>query len=107
MNDKTPPQHPGGDDGPGDDGPAPGTSGRESVPAQYAAGSNQAWTALGYLIAGMLVWGLVGLMVDRWLHLRGIATAIGVVVGVAGGVVLIVRKLAMPPEREDDGEIRR
>jgi ATP synthase protein I len=102
MNDKTPPQHPGGDDG-----PVPGDSGRESLPAHYAAGSNQAWTALGYLIAGMVVWGLAGWMIDRWLHLRGIATAVGIVVGVAGGVVLIVRKLAVPPGREEDGEIRR
>jgi F0F1-type ATP synthase assembly protein I len=102
MNDKTPPQHPGGDDS-----PATGDSGLESVPAQYAAGSNQAWTALGYLMAGMIVWGLLGWLVDQWLHLRGIATAVGIVVGVAGGVVLIVRKLAVPPGREEDGEIRR
>lgn len=54
------------------------------------------WTAVGYLIAGMAVWGLIGWLVDSWLHLGGIATAIGIVLGVAGGVVLIVRKIAIP-----------
>lgn len=79
---------------------------------QYASGSNQAWTALGYLIGGMVVWGLAGWLVDRWLHLSGIATAVGIVLGVAGGVVLIVRRFAVPdgevPDgREDNGGRRR
>ncbi len=50
-------------------------------------------TALSYLIAGILVWGLIGWLVDRWLDTGGIATGIGVVLGAAGGVYLIVRRL--------------
>ncbi len=49
-------------------------------------------TALSYLIAGMLVWGLIGLLVDRWLDTGGIATGVGVVLGAAGAVYLIARR---------------
>lgn len=58
-----------------------------------ASGADQGWTAVSYLIGGIVVWGLVGWLVDRWLHTGGIATAIGVVVGAAGGVYLVVRRL--------------
>lgn len=51
------------------------------------------WSVLSYLIAGMLVWGFVGWLIDRWLHLGGVAIAIGVVVGMAGGVYLVVRRI--------------
>jgi ATP synthase protein I len=55
--------------------------------------SNQGMTALSYLIAGILVWGLIGWLVDRWLGTGGIAAGIGAVLGAAGGVYLIVRRL--------------
>jgi len=58
-----------------------------------AAGANQGWTAVSYLIGGILVWGFIGWLVDRWLHTGGIATGIGAVLGAAGGVYLIVRRL--------------
>ena len=58
-----------------------------------AAGADQGWAAVSYLIGGILVWGFVGWLVDRWLHTGGIATAIGAVLGAAGGVYLIVRRL--------------
>lgn len=58
-----------------------------------AAGANQGWTAVSYLVGGMAVWGVVGWLVDRWLDSRPVATAIGVVVGAAGGVYLVVRRL--------------
>jgi ATP synthase protein I len=63
-----------------DDGPSPPNSGL-------------GMTALSYLVAGILVWGLIGWLVDRWLDAGGIATGIGVVLGAAGGVYLIVRRL--------------
>jgi F0F1-type ATP synthase assembly protein I len=58
-----------------------------------APGANAAWAAISYLIGGILVWGFAGWLVDRWLDTGGIATAIGAVVGAAGGVVLIARRL--------------
>lgn len=86
-----------------DDQPPKGSGGVD----RYASGSNQAWTALGYLIGGITVWGVVGWLVDVWLHLDGIATGIGIVLGAAGGIVLIVRTLTVPEEREEDGGHRR
>jgi hypothetical protein len=58
-----------------------------------ASAANTGWAALGYLLAGMAVWGFVGWVVDRWLDLGGIATAIGVVAGTAGGIYLVVKRL--------------
>jgi F0F1-type ATP synthase assembly protein I len=64
--------------------PAPGP------PEDAGAG----WTALAYLISGMLVWGGVGWALDRWwLHSGGIAIAVGLVLGMAGAVYLIARRL--------------
>lgn len=58
--------------------------------------AGQGWTALSYLIAGMGVWGFIGWLVDQWLGTGGIATGIGVVLGMAGGIVLVVRRLGTP-----------
>jgi len=58
-----------------------------------ASGANAGWAAVAYLLGGMAVWGGVGWLVDRWLGLDGIATAVGCVLGVAGGVYLTVKKL--------------
>ena len=75
MTGQEPPNKPQGDDGP--------------KPPNQSVGM----TALSYLIAGILVWGLIGMLVDRWLGTGGIATGVGVVLGAAGGVYLIARRL--------------
>ncbi|GFJ89360.1 hypothetical protein [Phytohabitans rumicis] len=49
--------------------------------------------AIGYLIAGMSVWGFIGWLVDRRFDLGGVPIGIGAVVGAAGGIYLIVRRL--------------
>lgn len=48
---------------------------------------------MAYLVSGIVVWGFIGWMVDRWLGSDGVATAVGAVVGAAGGVYLVVRRL--------------
>ncbi len=58
-----------------------------------ADGANTGWAAVSYLIAGMVIWGFIGWLIDRWLHTGGVATAIGCVVGVALGVYLTVKRL--------------
>lgn len=63
-----------------DDGPPPPNSGQGMV-------------AISYLIAGMVVWGGVGWLVDQWLGTKGIGLGIGAIVGGAAGVYLIVRRL--------------
>jgi ATP synthase protein I len=65
----------------------------QSPQRQGASGANTGWAAVGYLIAGIAVWGFLGWLVDRWLHAGGIATAIGCVLGAVAGIYLVVRKL--------------
>ncbi|WP_442874938.1 AtpZ/AtpI family protein [Actinoplanes sp. NBC_00393] len=55
--------------------------------------SSVGMTALSYLIAGLLVWGGIGWLVDHFVGTRGIFAGIGSVLGIAGGVYLIVRRL--------------
>lgn len=68
------------------DQPPPGSGGTPG------AGVHQAWSAFGYLISGIGVWGFAGWLVDRWLGLDGVPTAVGVLVGAAGGIYLIIRR---------------
>ncbi|MFC3739766.1 MULTISPECIES: AtpZ/AtpI family protein [Paractinoplanes] len=75
MTGQEPPRNPQDDDGP----PPPDTG--------------MGMTAVAYLIAGMLVWGGIGLLVDHWVGTKGIFAGIGAVVGIGGGVYLIVRRL--------------
>jgi F0F1-type ATP synthase assembly protein I len=49
--------------------------------------------AVSYLIGGMAVWGLIGWLVDRQVHGGGVVTAIGIVLGMAGGVYLVARRM--------------
>ncbi len=58
-----------------------------------AEGINAGWAALGYLLAGMAVWGFAGWLVDRWLNTDGLATGIGVVIGTAAGCYLTIKRL--------------
>ena len=50
-------------------------------------------TAVSYLLGGMLVWGGIGWLVDHYVGTKGIFAGIGAVIGTAGGVYLIVRRL--------------
>jgi F0F1-type ATP synthase assembly protein I len=62
-------------------------------PRRDDEGAGQGWAAVSYLIGGIAVWGFLGWLVDRWWHTGGIATGIGAVLGAAGGVYLIARRL--------------
>ncbi len=56
------------------DRPPPGTG---------RPGSGDAWSITAYLLAGMLVWGGAGWLLDRWL-----GTAVFVPVGLLAGMAL-------------------
>jgi ATP synthase protein I len=68
---------------------------RPDDPPGPPSGAGQGWTALSYVITGIVVWGFIGWLVDRWLHTGGVATGIGVLVGGAGGVYLVVKRLGV------------
>ena len=54
-------------------------------------GAGAGWAVLGTLIAGMVVWGGVGWLLDRWLSTRAFLP-IGVIVGVASAIYVIAVK---------------
>jgi F0F1-type ATP synthase assembly protein I len=54
-------------------------------------GAGAGWAVLGTLIAGMVVWGGIGWLLDRWLSTRAFLP-IGVIVGVAGAIYVIAVK---------------
>ncbi|MDW5323398.1 AtpZ/AtpI family protein [Plantactinospora sp. KLBMP9567] len=58
--------------------------------------AGEGWTALAYLIGGLAVWGCIGWLVDQWLETGGLATGIGFLLGGAGGVYLVIRRLGTP-----------
>jgi len=58
--------------------------------------AGEGWTALAYLIGGLSVWGFIGWLVDQWLDTDGLATGIGFLLGGAGGVYLVIRRLGTP-----------
>ena len=50
-------------------------------PSLVPQGESVAWSAMGSLLAGPLVWGGVGYLLDQWLGTGRVLTAIGLVVG--------------------------
>lgn len=58
------------------------------------AGANAGWTAVGYLLAGIGVWGGIGWLVDAWLGIpQHFGTMVGMLIGMAGAVYLIVKNM--------------
>jgi F0F1-type ATP synthase assembly protein I len=64
-------------------------SGPEREPS--GRGAEMVWSIIGTLIAGVLAWGGIGWLLDRWLGTRYLV-AVGVVVGMAGAFYLIVKR---------------
>ncbi|GAA1412804.1 hypothetical protein GCM10009662_55690 [Catellatospora coxensis] len=59
----------------------------------HAEGADAGWAAIGYLLGGMLVWGGVGWLIDKWLGLPNVGLLIGLIGGAAAGVYLTVKRL--------------
>lgn len=90
------------DHAPGTPEEQPGESHAEDSMETAAGGVNAGWTVLATLISGMLVWGALGWLVDRWLDTE-FALPIGLVLGAIGGIVLVVwryRKYLPPPSEK-------
>jgi ATP synthase protein I len=52
-------------------------------------GANQAWGVIGSLLSGVLVWGGVGWLLDRWLGFDGLFLPIGMVAGMGLGIYVV------------------
>jgi len=64
-------------------------SGPEREPS--GRGAEMVWSIIGTLVAGVLAWGGIGWLLDRWLGTRFLA-AVGVLVGMAGAFYLIIKR---------------
>ena len=52
------------------------------------SGVNDGWSALSYLISGVMLWGGAGWLVDAWLGTH-VFVGLGIVLGAAGGVAMV------------------
>ena len=64
---------------------------RPEQPRKPGGGSDIVWSILGTLVAGVLAWGAIGWLLDRWLGTEFLV-AIGILVGAAGAFYLIIRR---------------
>jgi len=62
-------------------------------------GYGRAWSMIGTMLAGLLVWGGIGFLVDRLTGFHALFLAIGLVVGAVGGVYLVVRRYGTERKR--------
>ena len=75
-----------------EDSPARGDARRRSTePAHQPSGADIGWGITGTLLSGILVWGGVGVLLDRWLETRVFAL-VGVILGLAAAIYLVVVK---------------
>lgn len=54
-------------------------------------GMGTAWAITGTLVSGMLTWGGVGYLIDRWLDLR-FFLPVGMVVGMGASIYVVYRR---------------
>ena len=54
-------------------------------------GAEMVWSIIGTLVAGVLAWGGIGWLLDRWLGTRYLV-AVGILVGMAGAFYLIIKR---------------
>jgi F0F1-type ATP synthase assembly protein I len=64
---------------------------RPDAPARQPSGADIGWGITGTLLSGVIVWGGVGLALDRWWGTRFVAL-IGVILGLAVAIYLVVVK---------------
>ena len=60
-------------------------------PRRPGSGSDIVWSIIGTLVAGVLAWGAIGWLLDRWLGTEFLV-AVGILVGAAGAFYLIIRR---------------
>jgi F0F1-type ATP synthase assembly protein I len=53
-----------------------------------------AWSITGTLLGGILVWGGIGFLLDRWLDLRWLFLPIGMLVGAGASIYVVYVKYA-------------
>jgi len=67
-------------------------------PGEAWKGANQAWSVIGTLLAGIVVWGGVGWLLDRWLRFDGLFLPIGMLLGVGVSIYVIYVRYGRHPD---------
>jgi ATP synthase protein I len=60
-------------------------------------GSGIVWAIVGTLVSGVLVWGGIGYLVDRWLGTDPVFLAIGLMVGAGASMYLVIVRYGKNP----------
>lgn len=79
---------------------------RRAHKAAARHGSNDGWTSTGTLLTGIIVWGGIGWLLGRWTGWIGFLP-IGVILGAALGVYLVVKQADNPPPLVDLSKTQR
>jgi F0F1-type ATP synthase assembly protein I len=66
-------------------------NGKSSDGDRGPRGAEVVWAIIGYLLAGVIAWGGIGWLLDRWFG-TGLFLPIGIVVGFAGAFYLVIRR---------------
>lgn len=72
--------------------------GEQSESRPGTAGANVAWSIVSLLLAGILAWGGIGWLVDRWLGTQ-FFLPFGILMGAAGAMYLVIRRFGSSDER--------
>ena len=63
--------------------------------------SGDPWLAFGYLVSGVLLYGLIGWLLDRWLG-TSFLVAIGILVGAGFGIYMTIARFDALPRRQKE-----
>lgn len=64
-------------------------SGRRPADRENRALDGAAWSSVGYLLSGMLFYGGIGWLIDRWTGHSALFLPIGLIAGIALALVLV------------------
>jgi ATP synthase protein I len=59
-----------------------------------------AWTVTGTLLAGIVVWGGLGYLIDRWVGLEWLFLPIGMLVGISASIYVVYVRFGRDEHRE-------
>lgn len=84
-----------------DDCYRPGRDGSTGTPGSRTEPKGDAWHAFGALVAGVLVYGMIGWALDRWWD-TSFLVVVGILVGAGLGIYMTWRRFTPPEDKSAD-----